>query len=70
VKLGGYTDNTGTPEGNLKLSQARADSVKAELVRLGIAPERISAEGYARSTLWATTRPRREGPRTGARLSA
>jgi K(+)-stimulated pyrophosphate-energized sodium pump len=23
VKLGGYTDNTGTPEGSLKLSQAR-----------------------------------------------
>jgi outer membrane protein OmpA-like peptidoglycan-associated protein len=46
VKLGGYTDNTGPTELNVRLSQARADSVKAELVRLGVAPERIAAEGY------------------------
>jgi OOP family OmpA-OmpF porin len=46
VKVGGYTDNTGPSELNLKLSQARAESVRAELVKRGIAAERIAAEGY------------------------
>jgi len=46
VKVGGYTDNTGPSEHNLKLSQERADSVKTELVRLGVVPSRIATEGY------------------------
>lgn len=46
LKLGGYTDNVGDPAANLKLSQARADSVLGALVNLGVAPERLSAEGY------------------------
>ena len=46
VKVGGYTDNTGAADHNLKLSQGRADSVKSEMEKLGIAPERIAAEGY------------------------
>jgi outer membrane protein OmpA-like peptidoglycan-associated protein len=46
VKLGGYTDNTGGADMNLKLSQARADSLKAELQKLGVAQERLAAEGY------------------------
>jgi outer membrane protein OmpA-like peptidoglycan-associated protein len=46
VKIGGYTDNVGDPASNLALSQARAESVTAELVALGIAPERLAAEGY------------------------
>lgn len=46
VKVGGYTDSTGPAELNVKLSQARADSVKTELVRLGISPARIATEGY------------------------
>jgi outer membrane protein OmpA-like peptidoglycan-associated protein len=46
LKVGGYTDNTGSAEHNLKLSQGRADSVKAELQMLGTAPERVTAEGY------------------------
>jgi outer membrane protein OmpA-like peptidoglycan-associated protein len=46
VKVGGYTDNTGPSEHNLKLSQERADSVKTELVRLGVVPSRISTAGY------------------------
>lgn len=32
----GYTDLSGTPHYNLKLSEGRAESVKAELVRLGV----------------------------------
>jgi outer membrane protein OmpA-like peptidoglycan-associated protein len=46
MKIGGYTDNTGAPESNLKLSQDRADSVVAELINLGIERDRLEAEGY------------------------
>ena len=46
VKVGGYTDNVGGTEHNLQLSQARANSVVAELVRKGVSPERLDAEGY------------------------
>jgi len=46
IKIGGYTDNTGDAAANLKLSQDRADNVKAELVKLGMAPDRIEAQGY------------------------
>lgn len=46
LKLGGYTDNTGSADVNKKLSQDRADSVKRELVKLGIAASRLDAEGY------------------------
>jgi len=46
VRIGGYTDNTGDPAANLQLSQQRADNVMAELTRLGVAPSRMSAQGY------------------------
>lgn len=46
IKLGGYTDNTGSAEINKKLSQDRADSVMGELVKLGVDKPRMEAEGY------------------------
>ncbi|HLL95360.1 MAG TPA: sodium-translocating pyrophosphatase [Spirosoma sp.] len=46
IKLGGYTDNTGDPNANLKLSNDRAQAVKAGLVQLGIDEDRLDAEGY------------------------
>ena len=46
VKIGGYTDNTGDPGANLALSQQRAINVMNAVVALGVAPERVSAEGY------------------------
>ena len=46
IKIGGYTDNTGNPKANMKLSQERANSVMAELVKLGISETRMKAEGY------------------------
>jgi outer membrane protein OmpA-like peptidoglycan-associated protein len=46
VLIEGHTDNTGSHEGNVKLSQARADAIKTLLMSKGIAPERIVAKGY------------------------
>ena len=45
-KIGGYTDNVGDPQANLSLSQARADTVRAELIRSGIDSMRVLSEGY------------------------
>jgi outer membrane protein OmpA-like peptidoglycan-associated protein len=46
LKIGGYTDNVGSPASNLRLSQDRATNVMSELVRLGVAQGRLSAQGY------------------------
>jgi len=46
VKIGGYTDNQGDPASNQQLSRDRAASVVSELIVLGVAPERLEAEGY------------------------
>jgi outer membrane protein OmpA-like peptidoglycan-associated protein len=46
VKIGGYTDNTGDPAHNLKLSQDRANATLNELVALGIPNSQLAAEGY------------------------
>ena len=46
IKIGGYTDNTGDSQSNLNLSQDRANGVMAELVALGISPDRLEAQGY------------------------
>ncbi|MBL7802921.1 MAG: OmpA family protein, partial [Saprospiraceae bacterium] len=45
VKLLGYTDDSGTSAYNLDLSKRRAEAARTALVGLGVAPERISAEG-------------------------
>lgn len=46
IKLGGYTDNVGKPEDNLKLSTDRAKSVLNELSKLGVDVKRLSSDGY------------------------
>jgi outer membrane protein OmpA-like peptidoglycan-associated protein len=46
VKIGGYTDNTGSKEANLRLAQDRATNVMRELVRRGVDASRLAAEGY------------------------
>jgi K(+)-stimulated pyrophosphate-energized sodium pump len=47
LKIGGYTDNTGDPEPNLKLSQLRATSTLNELVSLGIPRPNVWLRGDA-----------------------
>jgi OmpA-OmpF porin, OOP family len=46
LKIGGYTDNTGDKAANQKLSQDRAQNVKAAIEKLGIDPSRLTAQGY------------------------
>lgn len=46
VKIGGYTDDQGDAGMNLQLSTDRAKAVRAELIRLGVAANRLEAEGY------------------------
>jgi OOP family OmpA-OmpF porin len=51
IEIGGYTDNTGSEAFNLKLSQARADSVLAYLEAHfpTLQPGQYSAKGYGES---------------------
>ncbi|GAB0155951.1 hypothetical protein CHRYSEOSP005_12130 [Chryseobacterium sp. Alg-005] len=46
IKIGGYTDKTGNEASNVKLSQARADFIKAALTKAGVGAQVLGAEGY------------------------
>ena len=46
VRVEGHTDARGSHARNMKLSQARADSVRQYLVGLGVEPERLEAKGF------------------------
>jgi outer membrane protein OmpA-like peptidoglycan-associated protein len=49
VEVAGYTDSTGSGAVNRRLSLARADAVRAYLVRAGVPPSRLVARGYGPS---------------------
>jgi outer membrane protein OmpA-like peptidoglycan-associated protein len=46
IMIEGHTDNTGSSEYNLQLSQLRAQSVESYLTSSGVSPDRIRAIGY------------------------
>ena len=46
VEINGYTDSLGSDQFNQKLSEARADSVKSELISHGVKPEQITSYAY------------------------
>jgi len=49
LEIQGHTDDKGSDEYNLKLSQSRADSVKNYLVSKGIIADTITAKGFGES---------------------
>lgn len=49
IEIAGHTDNVGQDADNLKLSQARAESVRNYLIKKGVAATRIKAKGYGAS---------------------
>ena len=49
IEVQGHTDNAGNAAYNKKLSQERADAVKAYLVKKGVAETRLASKGYGMS---------------------
>lgn len=46
VEIQGHTDNRGSRELNMKLSQSRAEAVRAWLIEHGVESDRLTAKGY------------------------
>jgi outer membrane protein OmpA-like peptidoglycan-associated protein len=49
IRVEGHTDNRGSPQKNLELSKARANAVRDYLIKQGVDPTRLEAEGYGAS---------------------
>ena len=49
IRITGHTDNVGSDRDNQILSEGRAQAVRDEIIKRGIAPERIEAEGKGES---------------------
>lgn len=49
IRIEGHTDDVGAEDYNLELSQKRAESVRSYLIEQGIAPGRLSAQGFGES---------------------
>ena len=49
ILVQGHTDSVGSDEGNLELSEQRAEAVKTFLVARGVPPDRIRSEGKGES---------------------
>lgn len=54
IEIRGHTDNVGSEEDNLRLSEGRAKAVYQALVREGISPERMQFRGFGESKPVAT----------------
>jgi OmpA-OmpF porin, OOP family len=73
VNLAGYMDNAGDAAHSLKLSQDRADAVKGELVKSGVAPDRLDVKGYGQENPVAdnaTEAGRQQNRRIAMRLTS
>jgi outer membrane protein OmpA-like peptidoglycan-associated protein len=72
LDIAGYTDNVGSAESNLRLSQNRAKTVVAQLVGKGVSPDRLTTEGYGEEDAVAdnsTEQGRAQNRRVAMRVS-
>lgn len=49
IEIAGHTDNVGGDDYNMKLSQARAESVRNYLIKQGVPADRLKAQGYGKT---------------------
>ena len=49
LDISGHTDDVGSEEYNLKLSERRAEAVREVLIRCGVAPEQITTKGLGKN---------------------
>ena len=63
VSVGGYSDTTGAPEFNLKLSQARAQAVANRLIDGGVDRARVTPQGFGETHLKIPTGDQVNEPR-------
>ncbi len=49
VEIAGHTDSVGTRQYNMKLSLRRAEAVRTYLIGKGVAPSRLTTQGYGES---------------------
>ena len=71
IEIAGHTDDVGSDESNLQLSQGRANSVRDYLLHAGITPRRVIAKGYGESQPVAdnaTEEGRQQNRRTEVRI--
>src|ERR671926_214993 len=57
IEVNGYTDTSGTPQYNQRLSVRRAEAVAAELVRDGVPRNAITIQGFGETHLLVPTGP-------------
>ena len=55
VAVTGYTDTSGSPALNQRLSERRAEAVRIELVRLGVPDDKVSVSGRGQNDLLVPT---------------
>lgn len=71
IEIAGHTDNVGSAENNLGLSQKRAETVRNYLITKGVLPTRITAKGYGQNEPVATNdteNGRQQNRRTEVRI--
>lgn len=68
IEIAGHTDNVGTEESNLSLSQKRAESVKKYLTKKGISSDRLETKGYGESQPLASNDDEENGRELNRRI--
>ena len=68
VEIGGHTDNIGTHEYNMELSQKRAEAVRTWLIDKGISGSRVKAVGYGEEVPLASNDDEENGRELNRRI--
>jgi outer membrane protein OmpA-like peptidoglycan-associated protein len=67
VEIAGHTDSVGSDSYNMRLSEARANSVRTYLISRGIGPNRLIARGYG-ETMPVASNATRDGRQMNRRI--